>query len=189
MGAKKNLIKYLKNHFYTDLHEYCPIPLKEKKIIFSSPHKIIFSMPPKPRGCPPKKCCNFTGLQNSSSSAAPLATSKCLSSHIQVNRQFLFIINPQPMLLYHPMLSKLLRLNKSDSGKQHKQCHTVIPESNPVAEHHGKTQKMTLKNGQSKGMQHVIQEHGFNVSKLCAKCSPVCPIENTNCCMACLLSH
>ncbi|KAF8235137.1 hypothetical protein L208DRAFT_1258839 [Tricholoma matsutake] len=38
-------------------------------------------------------------------------------------------------------------------------------------------------------MQHILQEHRFNVSKLCAKCSPVCPIENTNCCMACLLSQ
>ena len=34
---------------------------------------------------------------------------KSLSSHIQVNRHFSFLINPWPMLLYHLMLSKLLR--------------------------------------------------------------------------------
>ena len=36
----------------------------------------------------------------------------------------------------------------------------VIPESNPVAEHCGKAQKMTLENGQPKGMQHVLEECG-----------------------------
>ena len=36
----------------------------------------------------------------------------------------------------------------------------VIPESNLVAEHCGKAQKMTLENGQPKGMQHVLEEHG-----------------------------
>jgi len=63
------------------------------------------------------------------------------------------------------------------------------PVSNPVVEHRGKPQKMTLENGQAKGMQRVLQERGFNVAGLRAKCSPVCPIENKNCCMACLLSQ
>jgi len=87
-----------------------------------------------------------------------------------------------------PDALKAFEMNKSDGGKQHKQHNAVIPESNPVAEHHGKAQKMTPKNGQPKGMQCVLEEHRFNVTKLCAKCSLVCPIENTNCCMAHLLS-
>jgi len=35
----------------------------------------------------------------------------------------------------------------------------------------------------------VLEERGFNVSRLRAKCSPVCPIENMGCCMARLLSQ
>jgi hypothetical protein len=88
-----------------------------------------------------------------------------------------------------PDALKAFEMNKSNSRKQHKQCDTVIPQSNPVAEHRSKVQKMTLENGQPKGMQRVLQEHGFNVARLHAKCSPVCPIENTNCCMAHLLSQ
>ena len=88
-----------------------------------------------------------------------------------------------------PDALKAFEMNKSDGGKQRKQRDTVIPESNPVAEHRGKVQKMTLDNGQPKGMQRVLQERGFNVARLRAKCSPVCPIENTNCCMARLLSQ
>ena len=66
----------------------------------------------------------------------------------------------------------------------------VFELAHPVAEHRGKVQKMTLENGQPKGMQRVLVERGFNVAKLGAKCSPVCPnIENTNCCMARLLSQ
>ena len=88
-----------------------------------------------------------------------------------------------------PDALKAFEMNKSDGGKQCKQRDTIIPESNPVAEHRGKTQKMTLENGQAKGMQRVLQERGFDVARLRAKCSPVCPIENTNCCMARLLSR
>ena len=56
----------------------------------------------------------------------------------------------------------------------------VFELAHPVAEHRGKVQKMTLENGQPKGMQRVLVERGFNVAKLGAKCSPVCPnIENT----------
>jgi len=57
-----------------------------------------------------------------------------------------------------PNALKAFEMNKSDGGKQCKQHDIVIPESNPVAEHCGKTQKMTLKNGHPKGMQHVLQE-------------------------------
>jgi hypothetical protein len=80
-------------------------------------------------------------------------------------------------------------MNKSDGGKQRKQMDTVIPQSNPCAEHRGKVQKMTLPNGSPKGLQLVLEERGFDVKKMRAKCSPVCPWENTNCCMARLLSR
>ncbi len=48
---------------------------------------------------------------------------------------------------------------------------------------------MTLDNGRPKGLQHILEERGFTVNHLRAKCSPVCPIENTDCCMAHLLSQ
>ena len=77
----KKLIKNWKIYFWIDLDDYCPIPPKKNKVIFSSPWKIIPSMPPKPRGHPPKKCHNLTGLQNSSLSTAPLATSNSQACH------------------------------------------------------------------------------------------------------------
>ncbi|EGN99221.1 hypothetical protein SERLA73DRAFT_152883 [Serpula lacrymans var. lacrymans S7.3] len=80
---------------------------------------------------------------------------------------------------------KASEMNKSNGGKQRD---TVIPESNSTIEHRGKVQKMTLPNGQPKGLQHILEEHRFNVQKLRAKCSPVCPWENEDCCMARLLS-
>ena len=79
-------------------------------------------------------------------------------------------------------------MNKSNGGKQHKQHDTVIPDTNPTVEHRGKPQKMCLPNRQPKGLQQVLEERGFNVQKLCVKCSPICPWENEACCMACLLS-
>jgi len=88
-----------------------------------------------------------------------------------------------------PDALKAFKMNKPDGGKQWKQRDTVIPQSNPSPEHHGKPQKMTLPDGCPKGLQRVLEEHGFNVSCLHAKCSPVCPIKNTGCCMACLLSQ
>lgn len=88
-----------------------------------------------------------------------------------------------------PDALKAFEMNISNGGKQRKQRDTIIPESNPVADHCGKSQKMTLENGQAKGMQCVLQERGFDTTRLRAKCSPVCPIENSNCCMARLLSQ
>jgi len=79
-------------------------------------------------------------------------------------------------------------MNKSNGGKQRKQRDTVIPDTNPTIELRGKPQQMTLPNGQPKGLQQVLEERGFNIRKLRAKCSPVCPWENENCCMARLLS-
>ena len=43
--------------------------------------------------------------------------------------------------------------------------------------------------GEAKGLKQTLEERGFDVSKLKAKCSPVCPFESTNCCMARLLSQ
>jgi len=87
-----------------------------------------------------------------------------------------------------PDTLKAFEMNKSNGGKQRKQHNTVIPDTNPTVEHHGKPQKMCLPNGQPKGLQQVLEEHGFNVQKLCVKCSLICPWENEACCMACLLS-
>ena len=80
-------------------------------------------------------------------------------------------------------------MNKSDGGKQRKQKDTVIPMTNPAIEHRGKPQMITTSTGEAKGLEHVLKERGFNVSHLHAKCTPVCPFESQNCCMACLLSQ
>ncbi|KAJ3994679.1 hypothetical protein F5050DRAFT_1537937, partial [Lentinula boryana] len=74
-------------------------------------------------------------------------------------------------------------------GKQRKQRDTVIPQSNPHPDFRGKVQHMLLPDGQAKGLKRVLEERGFNVSQLRMKCSPVCPLENTGCCMARLLSQ
>jgi hypothetical protein len=87
-----------------------------------------------------------------------------------------------------PDALRAFEMNKSNGGKQHKQQDTVIPDTNPTVKLRGKPQQMTLPNGQPKGLQQVLEEHGFDVCKLRAKCSPVCPWENEDCCMARLLS-
>jgi hypothetical protein len=88
-----------------------------------------------------------------------------------------------------PDALKAFEMNKTDGGKQRKRCDTVIPMTNPCVEHRGKAQAMTLPDGRPKGLQTVLTEHGFEVQQLWAKCSPVCPIESQNCCMAHLLSQ
>lgn len=80
-------------------------------------------------------------------------------------------------------------MNKSNGGKQRKQNDTVIPDTNPTPVQRGKVQKMTTAKGEAKGLHDVLVERGFDVSKLRAKCAPVCPLENTGCCMARLLSQ
>jgi hypothetical protein len=79
-------------------------------------------------------------------------------------------------------------MNKSNGGKQRKQKDTVIPMNNPYARFHGKHQKMTTETGEAKGLQLTLKEHGFDIHGMRVKCSPVCPFENNDCCMACLLS-
>jgi hypothetical protein len=88
-----------------------------------------------------------------------------------------------------PDALKAFEMNKSDGGKQRRQRDTIIPETNPVAEHRGKPQKMILPDGRPKGLQRVLEERGFNVKNLRSKCSPVCPIDNQNCCLARLLGQ
>lgn len=87
-----------------------------------------------------------------------------------------------------PDALKAFEMNKSNGGRQRKQRDTTIPMSNPSAEQRGQVQKMTLADGTPKGLQQVLEERGFNISGLRAKCSPVCPWESENCCMARLLS-
>ncbi|KAE9392941.1 hypothetical protein BT96DRAFT_967294 [Gymnopus androsaceus JB14] len=87
-----------------------------------------------------------------------------------------------------PNALKAFEMNKNDGGKQRKQKDTIIPQSNPTVELRGKPQKMTLPDGKPKGMKRVLEERGFDVQNMKAKCSPVCPFENETCCMARLLS-
>ena len=60
--------------------------------------------------------------------------------------------------------------------------------NNPHPEFCGKAQKMITEAGATKGLQQMLEERGFNVGCMRAKCSPICPLENTDCCMARLLS-
>ena len=43
---------------------------------------------------------------------------------------------------------------------------------------------MITENGEQKGPQQTLEECGFDVQHLRAKCGPVCPFENNDCCMA-----
>ena len=79
-------------------------------------------------------------------------------------------------------------MNRSNGGKQRKQKDTVVLLNNPHPEFHSKAQSMTTEAGAAKGLQQTLVERGFNVGCMCAKCSPICPLENTDCCMAQLLS-
>ncbi|KAF8223820.1 hypothetical protein L208DRAFT_1411337, partial [Tricholoma matsutake] len=79
-----------------------------------------------------------------------------------------------------PNALKAFEMNKSDGRKQCKQCNTTIPQSNPDPCFQGQPQKMTTSSGQQKGLQAVLEERGFNVSCLKAKCTPVCPFKSQN---------
>jgi hypothetical protein len=88
-----------------------------------------------------------------------------------------------------PDALKAFEMNMSNGGKQRKQKDTVIPQSNPSPAQRGRVQKMTVADGSPKGLRQVLEERGFNVTKVREKCSPVCPIESQNCCMARLMSQ
>ena len=47
---------------------------------------------------------------------------------------------------------------------------------------------MKTDDGKQKGLQQTLEERGFDVTGMKAKCSPVCPFKNEHCCMAHLLS-
>jgi hypothetical protein len=79
-------------------------------------------------------------------------------------------------------------ISKLNGGKQRKQKDTVIPINNPYIEFYRKPQKMTTEASEAKDLKQVLEECGFNITRILAKCSPVCCFENTNCCMAHLLS-
>jgi hypothetical protein len=87
-----------------------------------------------------------------------------------------------------PDALKASEMNKSNGGKQRFQKDTIIPQTNPYLEYRGKIQKMTTENGEQKGLQQTLEERGFNIKNMRAKCSPVCPYENSDCCMARILS-
>ena len=88
-----------------------------------------------------------------------------------------------------PDALKAFELNKSNGGAQRKQRDTIIPQSNLEAHFWGQPHKMTTTSGEAKGLKAVLEECGFDVSCLRAKCSPVCPFESHSCCLARLLSQ
>ncbi len=80
-------------------------------------------------------------------------------------------------------------MNKSNGGKQRKQRDTIIPATNPDPQFRGEPQKMTTPSGEAKGLKTVLEKRGFDTKGLKAKCSPVCPFESKNCCLARLMSQ
>ena len=80
-------------------------------------------------------------------------------------------------------------MNKSNGGKQRLQRDTVIPDTNPDETKRGLIQRMQTDKGEAKGLKEALEERGFDVQKLKAKCSPVCAVERMGCCMARLLSQ
>jgi len=79
-------------------------------------------------------------------------------------------------------------MNQSNGGTQRKQRDTVIPINNPYPKFCSKAQKMTTEAGAAKGLQQMLEERSFDVQGMHAKCNPICPLENTGCCMGQLLS-
>ena len=48
---------------------------------------------------------------------------------------------------------------------------------------------MVTEAGEPKGLEAILMERGFNTHGKRAKCKPVCPFENTDCCLTRILSH
>lgn len=63
-------------------------------------------------------------------------------AHPRKTALFIFDQSSTHGSLSHDAL-KAFEMDKSDGGAQHKQHDTIIPESNPSPEQHGKPQKMT----------------------------------------------
>ena len=79
---------------------------------------------------------------------------------------------------FPPDALKAFKTNKSDGGKQHKQCNMIIPQSNSDPHFQEQPQQMPTSSGQQKGLKTVLEECGFDVSGLKAKCALVCPFES-----------
>jgi hypothetical protein len=88
---------------------------------------------------------------------------------------------------------KAFEMNKKNGGAQQLQRNTIIPMSNPDPRFRGCPQTMSIVdeagNRIPKGLEQVLRERGFDVTRMRAKCQPVCPHDNRNCCMARLLSQ
>jgi len=82
-------------------------------------------------------------------------------------------------------------MNRSKGGKQRMQRNMIIPNDDtiPCIAMRGKPQSMVTDTGEAKGLEAVLTERGFNTSGKKAKCKPVCPFENTDCCLARILSR
>src|SRR5260370_4214927 len=114
----------------------------------------------------------------------------CFLMKAHPNCQALFIFDQfSAHQLLGPNALVAFEMNKSNGGRQQKQHDTTIPCNSPAVHMWGEPQKMTLENGQPKGLKQTLEECGFNVSKMKAKCVPRCSAENEECCMAHLLSH
>jgi hypothetical protein len=108
--------------------------------------------------------------------AHPNCVMLCLFDHSSMHASF------------GPDALRAFDVNKSNGGKKKLQKDTIIPMNNPTVECHRKIQKMMTESGEAKGLQQMLKERRFNIRRMCAKCSPVCPFENNDCCMAQLLS-
>ncbi|KAF9502722.1 hypothetical protein BS47DRAFT_1310760, partial [Hydnum rufescens UP504] len=101
------------------------------------------------------------------------------------NCQALFIFDQSSFCLHcFPLLPLFMASGLRCVGRD-----TIIPCTNPMISMHGKPQKMTNENGEAKGLQAVLEECGFDMKGMHAKCTPICPFENDRCCMAHLLSR
>jgi hypothetical protein len=76
-----------------------------------------------------------------------------------------------------PDALKAFEMNKSNGGEQRWKRKPSFRNSTHF-------QKMTMESGQQKGLQQTLKERGFNMGRLHAKCSPVCPFKNDDCCMS-----
>ena len=112
--------------------------------------------------------------------------------HAHPNCQALFIFDQSSAhASLGPDALNAFDMNKSNGGKQWKRHDTVIPNDDTVPDcsKRGMPQSMVTKAGEPKGLEAVLMERSFNTHGKQAKCKPVCPFENTDCCLPCILSH
>ncbi|KAF9502809.1 hypothetical protein BS47DRAFT_1374526 [Hydnum rufescens UP504] len=80
----------------------------------------------------------------------------------------------QALFIFDQSLPTSFDMNKGNGGKQRKQKDTIIPCTNPTISMCGKPQKMTNENGEAKGLQAMLEERGFDMKGMRAKCTPIC---------------